>query len=459
MTSGDAPSAATPQARRVLYISLIGMMATGFPFTIVTVAIKQIAADFGVTEALATWTVSAPMLISAVFFPLLGKLGDMFGHRRMFLVGIGLSTLFAGLCFVAWDIWSLIGFRVLTMLFAGATTPSAMAMIFHVFTDEQRTKAVGWWAIGGPASAALGLIMGGPMVDMFGWRSVFLFQIVVGVVAWVMALRGLPETDKQRSQFDHLGNAILCISLLAILFSIGTLSEPGITMAMHIATAAAGLIGLAIFLWHQTRIADPIVPPFLMQARNFSAPVLANFFLQAAYLGSLVATPIVLMDQFGFSVSMAAGLMLSRTFSLTVATPAGGYIASRWGERVGAVLGATTQTIGIAIVGAGVALQNLPLLLVGLLLQGVGHGVAQPPLNSVLATAVPPSLFGTASGVSRLVTQIGASLGLSFFGVLLSLQVDWMSLPIIFVIGACISALSLFPALFVQPFQKQAYPR
>ncbi len=438
------------QSRRVLYVTLIGMLATGFPFTIVTVALGQIAEEFRVTEALATWSVSAPMLISAVCLPLLGKLGDMYGHRRLFIFGIAGSTFFAGLCFVAWDIWSLITFRVLSMVIAGATTPSAMALMFHVFEGDERTRVIGWWSMGGPGSAALGLILGGPLVDFFGWRSVFIFQILSGLVAWILAVRALPETEARPAAFDHLGNVALIVSLLLLLFSVGTLSEEAVSSWMKWSSLVLGLLGLLLFFWFERGVAHPIVPPMLLKARNFNAPVATSFLLQGSYLGGLVATPLVLIGHFGYSVSVAAAMMLVRTASLTIATPMGGALSARYGERFGAVSGTALQSVGLLLVGLGVYLFSVPVLVAGLVLQGVGHGFAQPPLTSVIATAVPPSLFGTASGVSRLASQIGSSLGLSLFGALLSVPAEDLGLPMIFVIGMAISFLGLVPAYFIQ---------
>jgi MFS family permease len=450
MSKQSAEKETRTQSREVLYVTLVGMLATGFPFTILTVALGQIAEEFDVTEALATWTVSAPMLISAVCLPLLGKLGDMYGHRRLFLFGIAGSTIFAAACFFAWDIWSLIAFRVLSMVLAGATTPSAMALLFHVFKDDERTRAIGWWSMGGPGSAALGLILGGPLVDFFGWRSVFMFQIVSGAIAWIIAVRALPETQARPAAFDHLGNIALIVSLLLLLFSVGSISEEGVSAWMKWSALAIGLLGLVAFLRFERHVPHPIVPPFLLKARNFNAPVATSFLLQGSYLGGLVATPLVLVGHFGYSISMAAAMMLLRTASLTLATPIGGVISARLGERFGAVTGTILQSIGLLLVGLGVYLFSVPVLVAGLVLQGVGHGFAQPPLTSIIATAVPSSLFGTASGVSKLASQIGSSLGLSLFGALLSIPAEDLGLPMIFVIGTVISVFGLVPAFFIR---------
>lgn len=458
----DAPPASASydaaRAQKVLWAGMIGMLATGFSFTILTVALNLIAVEFGVSEAFAAWTVSAPMLVSAAALPVIGKLGDMFGHRRIFIGGILGSTVFAFLCMLAWDIWSLIAFRVMSMVLAGATGPSAMAILFHVYPPHHRTQAISWWSMGGPGAAALGLVLGGPFVELLGWRSVFLLQAATGIGAVILAWRVLPETPRQPAKFDHVGNLILLVSLSCLLFVIGAFAEPGIALVYKVMAGGLGLLGLALFLIYEAQISDPIVPPALFRQRNFNAPVIANFLLQMSYLGALIATPLVLIDYFGYSVSVAAILMLTRTFSLTLASPLGGLIATQLGERFGTITGVVLQTGGLCLVAAGVYVTSVPVLLLGLVLQGVGHGIAMPPLASIIATAVPPAQFGMASGMSRLAGQVGSSFGLSLFGVLLTLPEEVMSLPMIFAIGGGIALLALLPAsaLSMRHWQKPA---
>lgn len=437
------------RAQQVLWAGMIGMLATRFPFTIVTVALNLIAQDFGVSEAFAAWTVSAPMLVSAATLPVIGKLGDMFGHRRIFIWGILGSTVFAFMCMIAWDIWSLIAFRILSMVLAGATGPAAMAILFHVYPPAHRNQAIGWWSMGGPGAAALGLILGGPFVELFNWRSVFLLQAATGIGAVILAWKVLPKTERQLVKFDHIGNLILLVALSCLLFVIGAFAEPGVSDVMLFSAGLIGVIGLVVFLFYEASISNPIVPPSLLKQRNFDAPAVANFFLQMSYLGALIATPAVLMGQFGFTVTVAATLMLTRTFSLTLASPLGGVVATQFGERLGTLAGVLCQTAGLFTVAGGIYVSSLPVILLGLVLQGVGHGVAMPPLASVIATAVPPNQFGMASGMSRLMGQIGSAFGLSLFGVLLTLPRESLELYMIFVIGGAIAMAGALPAALI----------
>ncbi len=442
----DVPVRGTGSALLVL---LLGMLATGFPFTILTVALKLIADDLNVSEAFATWSISAPMLLSAVCMPFLGKLGDLYGHKRVFVFGIAGSSLFALLCFFSWDIWSLISFRILSMVMAGATTPSAMALIFHMFEAEERTKAISWWAMSGPGSAALGLIAGGPLVDFFGWRSVFLFQVVTGVVVFLAARALLPETGKRQAKFDHLGNALLVISLCLLLFVIGTFGDERIGATLKAAMLLMSFAGLFLLYKVEGKVSEPIVPPFLLRQRNFIAPVSASFISQASYLGGFVVTPLLLIGTFGLSISLASLFMLLRTMSITLGSPLGGRLAMRIGERNGSMIGSSIQALGLFLVAAGAFYENLLLVGVGLVLQGCGHGLALPPLTTVISYSVPSTLFGTAAGVSRLVTQVGSSFGLSFFAALISTDKEMVNLPMIFVFGGVLSALAVLPAMAI----------
>jgi MFS family permease len=149
----------------VLLAALAGMFATTFPITILAVSLGNIAREFGTRETTVAWVISAPMLLSAVTLPLLGKLGDLYGHRRVFLIGFAGATVVAGLTAMAWGAGSLIALRTLAAVLGGATQPTSMALIFSVFGREERVRAMGWWSMTGAAAPALGLIAGGPLVD------------------------------------------------------------------------------------------------------------------------------------------------------------------------------------------------------------------------------------------------------------------------------------------------------
>src|SRR5690606_29688157 len=212
--------AAGTHATWVLWASLAGMFATTFPITILTVSLVPIAHEFGAHETTMAWVISAPMLFSAVTMPLLGKLGDLYGHRRAFLIGTAGSTAIAFATAFAWDATSLIAMRTLAAVLGGATQPSAMALIFSVTASNRRVQAMGWWSMTTAGAPALGLVAGGPLVEWFGWRIVFVLQGVFALAAFALAALVLRETARKRVRLDVAGTLALAIGVGGLMLAL-----------------------------------------------------------------------------------------------------------------------------------------------------------------------------------------------------------------------------------------------
>lgn len=431
----------------VLWAALAGMFATSFPITILTVSLGSIAREMGTTETTIAWVISAPMLLSAVALPLLGKLGDLYGHRRVFLVGFAGATAAAVATAFAWSPLSLIGFRVLAAVVGGATQPSSMAIIFGVYPPEERVRAMGWWSMTGAAAPALGLILGGPLVDYLGWRIVFVFQAVLSFLALAVATLVLRETPRQRVRFDLLGSMTLAIGVAGLMFALGQARELGFGSPRILGSVIFGLFGLAAFTFVERRAVAPLLPLGFFARRNFTAPIASNAFMASAYMGAFVIAPLVLLQEFGFSISVAAGIMLLRTASLTLASPFGGTLGHRLGERAASVIGAAIMTVGLTLVAWGAAAASLLLFGVGLVLQGTGHGLALPSLTSAVSHAVPEQDLGVASAASRLLGQVGAAFGITLLALVYGGENAPERFAAAFAAGVVLSAFSLLAAL------------
>ena len=171
----------------VLAVALAGMFSVGFSITILGVAIKDIAAELGSSESTVSWVITGPILTFALVGPALGRAGDVLGHRRVYLVSLTLSAVFAGLIALSWDAGSLIAFRVLGAAGGAATGPAAMAMINRVFDRDNRVQALGYWSMVGAGAPVLGVVAGGPIIDNYSWRWIFVFQMPLTLLAVVMA--------------------------------------------------------------------------------------------------------------------------------------------------------------------------------------------------------------------------------------------------------------------------------
>src|SRR5437763_1147465 len=166
----------------VLWTALAGLFATGFTITILAVSLGDVARDLGASETALTWTVTGPFLALALSMPLFGKVGDVRGHRRVYLVGLAGFTVATLLTAFAWNGSSLIAIRTLGAIPGAATGPASMALIMRAFPEEDRVKAMGWWSLVGAGAPVLGLVAGGPLGDAIGWRSIFLLQTSLAMI-------------------------------------------------------------------------------------------------------------------------------------------------------------------------------------------------------------------------------------------------------------------------------------
>ena len=440
-----------------LVTALAGMFATTFPVTILTISLGPIAEEFQAHETTIAWVISAPMLLSAVFFPLLGKLGDLRGHRQIFLIGFGFATLVAGLTALAWDEWSLIGLRTLAAILGGATQPTSMALIFSVYPPEQRVRAMGWWSMTGAAAPALGLALGGPLVELFGWRVVFGLQAAISLVALALAYAVLRETPRKRVRFDFAGSIALAVGIGGFMFALGSLRLLGGDPTIPLAAVGVGLFGLLAFVTIETRVEEPLLPLAFFRSRNFSATLLTNATTSAGYMGSFVIAPFFLFH-LGFSATAASFLILMRTGALTIASPMGGNLGERFGERGASLFGCSVMTVGLGLAGWGISQEHLVTFMIGLILQGLGHGWSQPSITAAISRSVDESDLGIAAASNRLFGQGGAAFGITLLTLAYGGEQTPEAFATAFLVGTALSAISVVTAVWIGASKLELHP-
>ncbi len=433
----------------VLFAALAGMFATTFPITILTIALKQIATEFAVRETTIAWVITAPMLCSAVTLPLLGKLGDLYGHRRIFLLGFGLASLTAAATALAWDAPSLIGLRTIAAVVGGATGPTSMALIFSVYAQEDRVRAMGWWSMTGAAAPALGLILGGPLVDLLGWRVVFLLQAVLSLGALALAALVLRETEKQKVRFDLAGAGALMLVVAGFMVALARVRDVAFLSFDVAGALAVGVLAIPLFVRIERRTVEPLLALEFFARPNFTAPMIANAFQGAAYMGAFVLAPLVLINLFGFSASKTAGIMLLRTATLTMASPLGARLGMRVGERNAATLGSVLLTASLVVIAFSASSVHLLGFCAGLVLQGLGHGLALPSLSSAVANAVPEKDLGIASAGSRLMGTVGTAFGITVLTLVYGGDNTGPAFLVAYGVGAIFAALSTLAAFYM----------
>ena len=397
----------------VLLAALSGMFATTFPITILTVSLASIAREFGTRETTMAWVIAAPMLVSAVALPLLGKLGDLRGQRRVFLWGTAAATATAVATSFAWSPVALISLRTLAATLGGATQPTAIALIFSVTPREQRVRAMGWWSMTAAGAPALGLAVGGPLVDWFGWRIVFAMQAGFSLIAFALAFAVLRETLPRRVRFDVAGALALAFGVAGFMFALGQLRERGLTSPWVLGSCAVGALGLAAFVPIERRVAAPLLPLALLRTRVFAAPIVANALTSASYMGAFVIAPFMLQRTFLLTIAATSGVLLLRTASYALGSPFGGALGERIGERSAAWIGCLVMAVSMGVLGLGALASSFWGVGVGLVLQGLGYGLGQPSISSAASNAAAEEDIGVASAVSRLMGSVGSSFGVT----------------------------------------------
>jgi EmrB/QacA subfamily drug resistance transporter len=382
--------------------------------TIVNIAFPDIARSFsGSGRDALSWVLDAYFVVIAALLVPAGGLADRFGHKRIFLLGVGSFTAASLLCAAAPSLELLIAFRVLQGIGAAMIAPTSLAIVLDSFPVERRAAGVGLWGAAAAAAAAVGPTLGGALVDAVDWRLVFLVNIPLGVAIAIAGQRLLAERPVKDSRLPDLpGAAMLAGGLALITLGIVEGNDWGWTAATTLGAFLAGLSLLAGVIWRSLRHARPIVEPALFRYSSFRLGNLGTLLFAAAFFSLILGNVLFLTSVWGYSI-FHAGLATipGPTLSTIVAGPAG-RLADRFGHRAVIVPGTVIFAAGVLVLGsAGADPDWVGLWLPGSALTGIGIGLAFPTLGSAAVRDVPDDRFATASAVNAAFRQVGAVLG------------------------------------------------
>ena len=444
----------------VLLACLTGMFATTFTITILGVSLSVIAKDLGSTSAVVAWTITAPMLVQALALPILGKLGDLYGHRRVYLVGFALATVAALATAAAWNAASLITIRTLGQLTGTATMPASTALLFSVYRPEQRVQAMGWVSLVSAGAPVFGLAIGGLMVDTLGWRPLFVIQAVLSAVALAFATMVLKETRRQEGiSLDIPGALLLAIAASAFTFGINRLPIWGIRHPGVIAPLVLVPFVLLAFVRVERRSPHPLVPLDFFSRRNFTFPLVSGFFVQFAYMGGFIITPMLLLQVFGYSATATSFLTMLRPVTFSLSSPVGGSIATRIGERTMVVVGSGTIVVAMASFAFGASQGSIVLIGGGLVIAGLGLGIGQPSIAAIVGNSVDDRSFGVASSAVQMASSIGAVSGISVLTALVAGATQTDVFVSGYGVGAGMATLGFAASFFTQGRRAAAHAR
>lgn len=403
-----------PSPWLITAVVLLGALGVSSSITILAVSRPAIAADLGTSASTLVWLISGPTIALALTGTLAGKLGDLHGHRRVYLLGVFGAAALSVCCALAWSGGSLIGFRVVGATVGAATGPSSLAIINQLFAREDRSKALGFWSLVVAGGPVLGLVIGGPLVEAIGWRAIFWFQAPLLLGAALAAFVVLPETRRHHDvHFDILGQVALVVSLGGLLFAIDRVSVWGPANPWVLAGLLLCPLAGWWFLRIERRVAHPLIPLHWLRRRGFAVPVAVGFFIQFGYMGGFILTPKLMAEVRGLGADTVALMMVPRPLTFAIAGPIAGLLAHRISARTTVVGGVVSLALSLFAFAWVSPDPGTAVVVVALTLSGIGIGAAQPRLASAVANSVADQDLGIAGATQQLVAQVGTTLGMN----------------------------------------------
>ncbi len=386
--------------------------------TVVNVALPSIQKDLGASISGLEWTVSGYTLSFAVLLATGGRLGDIFGRRRVFLIGVVIFALSSATAGLAPDATALVVSRVVQGIGAALMMPGTLSIITDSFPAHERGKAMGTWAGVSALALAIGPVLGGFLTEHVTWRAIFYINVPVAigaVAATLFAVRESRDTSVGR-EVDYAGVSVLTAGLTALVLALIEGNSWGWGSPKIIALLAIAALALPLFVAVENRVKAPIVQFKLLSDRNFLGAIVVALVISFAMLGVFFFLALYMQDILGYTPLEAGIRFLPSTLMIVAIAPIAGRLADRFGPRW--LIGGGLLILAASLFSfSGIAVDSSYLdLLPGFMLLGIGIAMTMSPMTSAAMNAVPVQKAGVASGVLSMFRMVGGSLGVAVTG-------------------------------------------
>ncbi|MGW0362879.1 MFS transporter [Streptomyces sp. NPDC002990] len=403
-----------------------GLFMVGLDGSVVSIANPEIGRDLHASTADLQWVTNSYLLALAAALILGGKLGDRFGRRTYYLVGVAGFTAASVAIGLAGSIEGVIAFRAVQGFFGALLMPNTLGLLRAVFPPKKFGMAVGIWAMVSSVSTALGPIVGGLLVEHVNWESVFYINAPIGVVALAFSAFVLPQSKNASTaedRFDVLGVILLALGLLLIVFGVVKGESWGWSSSSTLGTLAAGLVVVSVFGWYETRVQHPLLPMRLFRSPALSVGAVitaVNFFV---LLGVIFFVMLYLQNVRGFTPVEAGVRTLPLSLASVVASPLGAKLTEKFGARLTMPLGMALQAAAsFGMLGWGVH-SSYAAMWPPFIALGLGVGMVMAASSDAIVGNAPVKDAGVAGGLQATALQIGGALGTSVLMSLISARV------------------------------------
>jgi EmrB/QacA subfamily drug resistance transporter len=402
----------------VLSICCLSLLLVGLDTSIVNVALPAIHRDLHASLSGLQWIVDAYTLVIASLLLLSGSTADRVGRKRIFMTGITIFVVGSAACAAAPSLEVLVAARVLQALGGSMLNPVALSIVRDVFTDpRERAQAVGVWGATVGFSIALGPVIGGVFVDTIGWRYVFLVNVPIGVIAWLLTAAHVPESRAEHARrIDPIGQVLVILGLAGVTFGIIEGGSMGWTAPAVLASFAASLAATVMLVPYELRRFQPLIELRFFRSVPFAGASAIALCAFACFGAFLFLNNLYLQDARGYSALVAGLYTLPVAVLGMILPPLSGRTVGRRGNRPSLVIGGLGLMAGPLLLTDLQSHTSIWRLFAAYIAFGIGNGVVNAPISNTAISGMPASQTGVAAAIASTSRQVGATIGIALAG-------------------------------------------
>ena len=412
----------------VLVTVVIGTFLGGLNQSVANLSLPKIIQDFGIPISTAAWISTAYIIANAVLVPVWGKLGDKIGRKKVYIIGLSIFMLGSVLVGLAWNFTSIIVFRVIQAIAVSADYPTAMAIIAVTFMEgRKRAQALGIWSATMAMGSMVGPLIGGPIMDAFGWRAVFFLMFPFGLLGLFMVLTFVKESTSydKKFKFDFTGSITLGIAISALILVLDKGVDWGWTSTNSLIAYFTILIfGIAFYL-SETKHEDPVVDFKFFKNNVFVSTLLNNVIMSMGLMGVVFVLSIFLQGYLGYSATQTGIMYIPMAIFMMIFSQLGGRLVGRVQPRYVLFISMVVGSLGIFLFSIFIDIRTSPwgiIIPLSVMASGLGFGMAQRTV--LITSSVPSHEVGIASSVLAMMRNIAGAFGIALASTVLTMSTE-----------------------------------